>query len=275
MMIQAPVSDEIAVALARFFYGGAGPSHHALTGVTTAAGYGEDDPYAPAAQTPNKQIRVQTVLTAATRRPVRARNLVEALLVQLRVFGCFDQASDAYNGEVVRIAQVAFRRAGWTLSDDGVLRISGAIDLATGGRAALDEQVDRLRRAVDDPGQLLGSAKDLLEAVAKFVLEEVGFPAPANADFNHLWHLARDRLGLLPAQVDTSLAAATNIKTILQSSWNIVDEVNKLRGLEGSGHGRTLPTGVTAEMALMVVREACNVAELVLTTLDRMTGRRT
>ena len=80
--------------------------------------------------------------------------------------------------------------------------------------------------------------------------------------------------GLLPSQVDTGLAGANNIKAILQSSWSIADEVNKLRGLEGTGHGRTLPTGVTAEMALMVVREACNVAEFALTTLDRVTGRR-
>jgi hypothetical protein len=273
-MGQAPVTDEIAVALARFFYGGAGPSHPALSRVATGAGYGDADPYSPATQTPNKQIRVHTMLTAAIRRPQHARRLVDAVLVQLRVYGCFDPARETYDGDAVRIAQQAFRRAGWTLTDEGVLRASGAIDLATGGRDALDEQVDRLRRAADDPGQLLGSAKDLLEAVAKFVLEEVGFSAPANADFNHLWHLARDRLGLLPSQVDTSLAGATSIKAILQSSWTIADEVNKLRGLEGTGHGRTLPTGVTAEMALMVVREACNVADLALATLDRMTGRR-
>jgi Abortive infection C-terminus len=273
-MIQAPVSDEISIAVAAFFFGGAGPSHHALTVAAAGAGYGDDDPYSPATQTPNKQVRVQIIMMAAIRRPQRARELIDALLVRLRVHGCFDPARDTYDGHLVRSAQDAFRRAGWTLSDDGVLRPTGAIELATGGRPALDEQVERLRRSADDPGQLLGSAKDLLEAVAKFVLEEVGFPAPANADFNHLWHLARDRLGLLPAQVDTRLEGATSIETILQSSWNIADEVNKLRGIQGTGHGRTLPTGVTAEMALPVVREACNVAELALTTLDRVTGRR-
>ena len=86
-MGQVPVSDEIAVALARFFYGGAGPSHPAISGVATAAGYGDADPYSPATQTPNKQIRVHTVLTAAIRRPQHARRLVDAILVQLRVYG--------------------------------------------------------------------------------------------------------------------------------------------------------------------------------------------
>jgi hypothetical protein len=56
------------------------------------------------------------------------------------------------------------------LDDGGGLTREGVIDLSTGGRAALDEQLKRLQRSTDDPGQLLGSAKDLLEAVTKFVL---------------------------------------------------------------------------------------------------------
>lgn len=96
--------------------------------------------------------------------------------------------------ETVRTAQRAFRRAGWALTDEGVLSPVGAIDLTTGGREALDEQIARLRRATDDPGQVLGSAKDLLGTVAKFVLEEVCMPQSAHADFDHVWYLARERL---------------------------------------------------------------------------------
>ncbi len=272
-MLQPPVSDEIATALARFFFNGAGPSHTKIGNVAAGAGYGDDDRYSPTTQSPNKEVRVLTVLRAARRRPGRARELVEALLVQLRVHGCFDPDRNTYEGETVGIAQRAFLRAGWTLSDDGVLSPVGAIDLTTGGRKALDEQTARLRRATDDPGQLLGSAKDLLEAVAKYVLEEMSMPASAKADFDHLWYLARDRLEILPEQVDVTLPGANNIKAILQSSWKIAEQVNKLRGLQGTGHGRTLPTGVSAEMALLVVREACSVAEFTLTRLDRLRGR--
>jgi len=71
------------------------------------------------------------------------------------------------------------------MSDGGVLSPLGQIDLETGGREALDEQIDRLRRATDDAGQALGSSTDLLEAVAKFVLEELGWPA--DGDFSHVW----------------------------------------------------------------------------------------
>jgi hypothetical protein len=55
-------------------------------------------------------------------------------------------------------------------------------------------------------------------------------------------------------------------------SWKIAEQVNPLRGLQGSGHGRTLPTGVSADLALLVVREACSVAEYALVQLDRQRG---
>ena len=58
-----------------------------------------------------------------------------------------------------------------------------------------------MRRSTDDPAQLIGSAKDLLEAVAKFVLEELSFPMSQNADFGQLWYLARERLGVRPEDV--------------------------------------------------------------------------
>lgn len=154
------------------------------------------------------------------------------------------------------------------MSDDGQLAPDGPIDLSTGGREALDEQLIRLRRAADDPGQLLGSAKDLLEAVAKFVLQELEYPTSGKEDFNHLWHLARDRLGILPEQVNSEIQGHSQIKKILQSIWTIAQQTNELRGLQGTGHGRTLPTGVSAEMALLVVREACSVAEFTLQHLD-------
>ena len=272
-MQQPPVSDEIAAALGRFFFRGAGPSHTRITHATTRTGYSDDDPFDSATQTPNKEVRIRTVVGAARRRPARARELVEALLTELRVHGCFDPEREKYNAEAVRTAQRAFRRAGWVVDDEGMLRPIGDIDLTTGGRHALDEQIVRLRGATEDPGLLIGSAKDLLEAVAKFVLEEMCMLAPANADFDHLWHLARDRLGILPDQVDPTLPGANNIKAILQSAWKIAEQVNKLRGQQGTGHGRTLPTGVTADMALLVVREACSVAEFALNRLDRLHGR--
>lgn len=269
-----PVTDELAGALAAYFHGGLGPSHSKLSTAFAAGGYGSDDPYNPTDGTPNKEVRVHTVVSAAVRRPQTARKLVDALLTALRLAGAFDSERPEYDKYQFKTLRVAFNRQGWELTDDGILSPGGTIDLSTGGRDALDEHLGRLRRSTEDPGALLGSAKDLLESTAKFVLEEVGMPASRNATFDAIWHLARERLGVLPQQIDAGLPGATEIRTVLQSSWRIAEQVNSLRNLQGAGHGRTLPTGVSPQMALLVVREACSVAEFMLTTLDSQMGRR-
>ena len=212
------------------------------------------------------------VLGAAQRRPAGAHKLIEGLLSGLRNASFFETVAP---DELQRLGRLrsSFAREGWTLDEAGYLSPTGAIDLATGGRAALDEQLARLRRATDDPGQLLGSANDLLEAVPKFVLQELDLPVPHASDFGHLWHLARDRLGLLPGQIVGDSAGANNVKAVLLNAWKIAEQVHFLRGKEGAGHGRTLPTGVTAPLALLMVREACSVAEFMLDALDRSRGR--
>ena len=109
--------------------------------------------------------------------------------------------------------------------------------------------------------------------MAKFVLEEAGMPVPRSAGFDHLWYMARERLGLLPERVDPSMQGADAIKAIHGSSWTIAQNVNALRNLQGTGHGRTLPTGVSENLATLVVREACSVAEFMLRQLDHEVGR--
>ncbi|UUZ44721.1 hypothetical protein LP422_20865 [Janibacter limosus] len=89
----------------------------------------------------------------------------------------------------------ALSSAGWYLTRDGHAQPFGRVDPDTGGRAALDEQVARLRRSTGDPALLIGTAKELLETVSKFVLEEVGYPGSDKMEYNQLWHLARERLG--------------------------------------------------------------------------------
>lgn len=266
-----PVSDEIAGAFGAFFHGGIGPSHSKISGVLLRSGYSEGDRYVDGRMdNPNKEQRVQSAVQRAMRRPDRARDLADGLLTLLRLGGCFE--ADSFASQV-RALRSAFRRAGFSLSDDGTLLTIGAIDLQTGNRSALDEQIERLRKATDDPGQLIGSAKDLLEAVAKFVLEELGFSAPKSADFNQLWYLARERLAVRPEDVGAGLAGAEQVRKILGASWTIAEQVNGLRNLQGTGHGRTLPTALSAEAALLVVRETCSLAQFVLDTLDRHLGR--
>lgn len=266
-----PIDGEVAGAIARFFHGGRGPSHSAITRVLIESGYYDDYQPDPNTQGPNKESRVLSAFVAARREPMRARKLLDGLLTLLRLDSLVgtDQV-----GEDEKRLRIALGRNGWYLTNDGQLRASAGIDVSTGGREALDEQLDRLRRSTADPGLLIGTAKDLLESVAKFVLEESGFPVHPKMDFGPLWHLARERLTILPDQVDPDLPGADAIRRIHGSTWQIAEQVNQLRNLQGTGHGRTLPAGVSEDLALLVVREACTVAEYMLSLLERSHGRR-
>ena len=267
-----PISEEITGALGAFFHGGIGPSHAKLSGVFRSTGNASSDPYDQKLGTPSKQVRVHTVMDHAAKHATNGRQLVESLLTQLRIHRCFDPSGSEYDSNTVKVVQRAFARSGWTLSDDGELTVSGAIDLETGGREALDEQLKRLQGATEDPGLLLGAAKDLLESVAKYVLEETGFETPKNPSFPQLLYLARDRIDLTVEKVASSGPAAAEIRQVLGAAWQAAEAINGIRKVQGVGHGRTLPTGVSPEMAIFVVRQSCFVAELMLRTLDRRLG---
>ncbi|MBD3781620.1 MAG: abortive infection family protein [Micrococcales bacterium] len=264
-----PLTSDVSSALAMFFHSGNGPSHTVISRVLTGTGYGDGYTYDPDARGPNKEARVLRGLQEAQRRPSRARELVEELLSALRTAGLVGQ--DATGADVDRLKR-ALGSAGWYLTDDGQLQPFGNVDLDTGGRPALEEQVERLRRSTTDPALLIGTAKELLESVSKYVLEELGMPVNDKMDYNQLWHLARERLNVLPQQVDPNLPGAEAIRAIHQSTWNIADQVNRLRNLQGTGHGRTLPTGVSEDLAMLVVREAATVADYMLARLDREKG---
>lgn len=273
-MSNEPVSPEIAIALSRFFYGGKGPRHSQLTAVFRGTGFEDDAPYDAATAGLNKEERIRAALTAAVRRPARAGQLVDGLLSLMRAHGCFSSDHEGFEASAVASLQRAFRRMGFSLSDSGELTRVVPLEFSTGGRLALDEQLTRLRRADGDPALEVGTAKDLLEAVAKFVLAEMDWPIRAQASFPELWHHARERLGVLPEQMQIDVPGGPQARKIAQSAWAIAEQVNEIRGLQGTGHGRTLPAGITPDMARLVVREACMVAEFALTTLDRLTGHK-
>lgn len=269
-MAKVPVNGEIAAALGKFFFRGSGPSHSTLTRVFTGSGYGGDDPYDLSLGTPTKEQRVLTVVGAAIRRPAGAQRLVEELLTALRMHGCF--SDDEFDEHVKRLTSV-FARQGWELDSDGYLTVIGTIDLETGGRAALDELLSRLQRNIEDPGALLGGAKELLESISKFVLEERMMLPDRKVDFDEALTLALTQLQLLPTLVNADVPGGKQVRAIYQSAKTTASTINELRNLQGTGHGRTLPTGVGLEVGRYVIREATHVAELMLATHDRQMGR--
>lgn len=96
---------------------------------------------------------------------------------------------------------------------------------------------------------------------------------PKTAPFDMVITLAFDRLSFLTGRIDETVPGATQVRAIHASAKKIALQVNELRNLQGTGHGRTLPTGITPETARFVIREVTHLAELMLTTHDRQMGR--
>jgi hypothetical protein len=225
------------------------------------------------------EVRVRTVLTEAVQtNGVGGTRLVETLLARMRVRGCFDPHSENYprsGAPVVTSAQRAFQRIGWTLDDEDRL----SPEVLTGldhhqQRRAIEATIDRIRRSPNDAALLMGTAKELLETTARYVLEEVGQPARRDAGFAELLHFARERLDLLPQQVSQGNPAGRTVREVYDGLWKVARAVNELRNAEGTGHGRTkLPT-VSAETARVVVHAASLLSALLLDTLDSRYGAR-
>lgn len=267
------LSEEVSICLGKFFYAGEGPSHREITNCFLDLGLQHADPYDPAVGTPNKEQRVLHLC-----REVRADNLSNAktvltrILTMLRAHGVFGLHRAKYQHEIQNLS-AALEQQHLGLTEQGYLKYGLEIDLQTGGREALEEHLQRLTTNDEDPGVLLGVAKELLESCCKFVLEENGMLPDRKADFDELVSLTFERLNLMPVDVDTSQPGGKQIRAIYQSARTAALQINELRNLQGTGHGRTLPTGVTVQAGRFVVREAAHVSELILTSHDRMRGR--
>ena len=270
----APISSDVGAAFARFFKGGSGPTHSVISRVLVSAGYDDGYTWTGQAGGPNKEERVLKGFETARRRQANARKFVEGLLSALRVDTCIGSVDQGQSPEEQALRQ-ALARDGWYLTQEAELRQAGLVDFETGGREAIEQQLGRIRRSANDSALLLGTSKEVLETAAKLVLVEFGYDRDEvrKMKFGRLMYLSRERLGILPDRVDPNITGHTHIRKLYQSIWTIIDEVNELRNLQGTGHGHDLPVGVSEDLARMIVIQTGIVAEFMLKTLDRQMGK--
>lgn len=270
-MAKYPISGEVASAVARFFAGGAGPSHSEITEAFRSTDALVFDPSLDTQDPIGKEKRVRAVLSECAGHPSeRGTRLVVDLLARIRAVGCFSTGSGAYSGrEVCESATRAFAVLGWQLSADGVLSplVLEGIE-STQLRPAIESQIDRIRNAAGDSALLIGTAKELLETTAKYVLEELGQPARNGAKFEEVMHLSRERLGILPQQVDLDVDAQQTLRETYDGLWKVARSINVLRDAQGTGHGRTSSPSTSPHLARMVVQAAALLAQFMIGVLD-------
>jgi hypothetical protein len=118
----------------------------------------------------------------------------------------------------------------------------------------------------DDPAGVVGAVKELIESTAKTVLEHLDEPFAANDDIPALVTKTQQALGLAVSNVDTSLDGSDSVKKILGGLKGIAIGITELRNAEGSGHGRTRASNLTARHARLAVNAGRAWCEIVLDT---------
>lgn len=89
-----------------------------------------------------------------------------------------------------------------------------------------------------DPEGALGASKELVEAVAKYIIQQHGDTITASESVQALLKKATGHLGLAADDIPESAKGAESIKKVLNSLGTIVHGMAELRNLYGTGHGR-------------------------------------
>lgn len=168
---RAPVNDAIIVAVARLVDDAQSerrdPSHSEIEFRIKQAGLSAGDPSSQG-MVVGKAKRIRAVLSwALENAPDNAEIFVAGLIAHIRGCGGFRKGSPNFIGEeAIEDAAEAFRAEGYALSPDGELGPI-VIDTLSGPQltGALEAYVRRARRGSEDAALVVGTGKDLLEAM--------------------------------------------------------------------------------------------------------------
>ncbi len=97
-------------------------------------------------------------------------------------------------------------------------------------------QIERSCQA--SPGDAIGAAKELIEAVAKDIIERSGETYERRASPNALVKQTLKCLKLAPDDIPDQARGVDAIRATLMALTNIAHQLDELRALYGSGHGK-------------------------------------
>jgi len=123
-----------------------------------------------------------------------------------------------------------------------------------------------------DPAGAVGAVKELIEATAKTVLEHLGEAVAKNADLPTLLSQTQDVLGLSASSANGTVDGSISIKKVLGGLKGIAIGITELRNAEGSGHGRTRASNLSARHARLALNAGRAWCEIVLDTYGDTTA---
>jgi hypothetical protein len=133
-------------------------------------------------------------------------------------------------------------------------------------RVLLDH-LGRIEAGIDqDPAAAIASAKELVESVCKFVLNDYGVAYAKTASLPDLYKSVATELRLLREAVPDSAKGSAAAQRVLQNLMTAVQGLAELRNELGLGHGRTAPSPALARHARLAAKAARTVVEFLLET---------
>lgn len=137
-------------------------------------------------------------------------------------------------------------RCGFEWKDSAIVAVSASARLADTKAIAnvydllhLSEHIQRIERSLDtDPRQAIGSAKEMVETVAKTILTKRGIPYSRGDDILELGKAVFKVLKQVPDDVPEAAKGAAIIKRTLNNLMTMVQGLAELRGFYGTGHGQ-------------------------------------
>jgi hypothetical protein len=252
-MNRIPVDDAIAYSVSRLVDDAMTekrePSHSEIEFTIKQANLMEMDPNKLGASPVGKMKRVRSTLVASIEKyPERAEIFACGIINLVRSNGGFREQSPNYVGSgAIENLISELRPKGILLSKDG--QLSQLILDGLESREltdALRNYVDRAKKGYEDAALIVGTSKDLLEAVAAHVLKErIGNYSTTN-NFPTLLGQAFITLGMATS-VDKRVDGEHPRKDIERNMFDLACSINRLRNKQGTGHGRPFIPDLTNE----------------------------
>lgn len=170
----------------------------------------------------------------------------------------------------------ALRRAGIKLDVDGNLQLPPSRALGSLGLAGVSSESDirlhirRLERLEQEPEEVIGAAKDLVEATVKYALIALEGAVPEKESLPALAARTMKALKLHPEAIAPTKRGAEAMLSILGGVGKVAPGLAELRNLGyGVGHGRgERIAGIKRRHAELAARSAITFSAFVLDTLD-------
>ncbi|TMC48937.1 MAG: hypothetical protein E6J20_18470 [Chloroflexi bacterium] len=124
-----------------------------------------------------------------------------------------------------------------------------------------------------DPALAIGTAKELLEATCKLLLEDAGTAIDSEWKIPQLFKAAAKTLDLTVDSVPTERTGADEIRKVLASLAQIVVGTAELRNMYGTGHGRPRRVRLRARHARLVAGASLTLVRFILDTRAEQSAR--